>query len=195
MAFAPSNPPATGNSDLERYLFSEFERLGNEVSLVSEAAIRALVAIGYGGIFGGGGAAGPALGLGFVVVDGFTDIQVAEPVSVIQDTAQNGLIVERAGVWLINVQVTFSHDEVNAGRQTTLRLWNATQSTVVADMVMGTGRNQDVTQYAAALLGDFSGAGVDDLLQLQMGGGDDYSLVSWETLLFSVNHVSELRGL
>ena len=32
MAFAPANPPATGNSDLERYLFSEFERIAAESS-------------------------------------------------------------------------------------------------------------------------------------------------------------------
>ena len=195
MPFAPANPPATGNSDLERYLFSEFERLSAEVNLTGELALRSLVAIGYGGIFGGGGLPGGDLGAGFTLIDGFTDGQVNNPVSVDQDFANNALQIDRAGVWQLNIHVTFGHDDLNSGRQTNLRVWDNTDGFALATLAIGVARNVGITSYAVSLLADFAAIAVGDDIQLQLGGGDTFTNITWETLAFSANHVSELQGL
>ncbi len=194
MAYAPSNPPDTGNRNLERYLAEEFQQVSNEIALIGEAAVRLLVAIGYGGISRSIPVAAADLGAAFTTIAGWDTGQVSDPVDVQQNFLLDNLVIERAGVWLFNIHVTFGHDSLNAGRTTSLRVWNATQGTALETITVGTGRNAEYTTFSISFLSSVD-VGVGDLIQLQMGGGDVYSAVVYETLSFSVNHVSELQSL
>lgn len=195
MAFVPQNPPATGNSDLERYLFDQFQALANELDVLVQFTLKLFVAIGYGGILGGANTAGGDLGAGFTIINGFLADMVTDPVDVTQDFPNNHLHIERRGVWQFNIHVTWGHNEVNNSRETNLRIWNNTAGSEVVRFVIGTGRNVGFSSITISTLIDIAEATIDNELELQLGGGDAYTGTVWETLLFSANHVSEIQDL
>ena len=185
MAFFPANPPGMGVPDLERYLRTEFQSVARELELINA---RISVIEGYGGISGGGGAAGGDIGAGFTQIDQFSSEAVTVAVDVTQDVAGSFITINERGVWLLNVDVVFSHDASGAERQTALELYDGTA--VLGSTVIGTGANAVISGGTISLLVDVTEDLTGAELTLRLGGGGTYTLVSYETLRLLASRVS-----
>jgi len=95
----------------------------------------------------------------------------------------NTFSFEVDGVFAVTLSGSFAHDEVNAGREFRIRIWNVT-----AGLEPGThparvftGRNMAGTNLSITILAEISDAVKGDLFRLEVGGTtDSYALVDWD---------------
>lgn len=195
MAYSPGNPPATGQPNLERYLADELNRIRQQFDLSAQVALSVLVAIGYGGVIRPSASNIGAITAIYETIE-FSAAGVAVPVSVDQDFANNGLRINRAGVWLFNFQTSIQHDDVNSGRNMNFRLRNLDDAATISSWKAGTGRNTEWTRIAVPVLFDVPESLLGKLLVMQVNAGIGTYLgaASWDSTM-SVNHVSELQAL
>jgi len=98
------------------------------------------------------------------------------------------------GIFRVSIMLSFEHDDINAGRQFTLRLFNVTTGSPGAGVIIGIGRNQGVTNSTSSFLADITAADVDDVFRLEVGDADTVIQdVVWETLNLSIDMVSEWK--
>ncbi len=138
--------------------------------------------------------AGPNIPVGsFIIVTQFDSNSTAVRGLVLDFTADT-FSFNFAGIFRLSVMFTIEHDDINAGRQFELRLFNVTEAVAALPTVIGIGRNQGVTNYTATFLVDIAAADVDDVFRLEVGNASVViQTVVWDTLNLSIDMVSEWR--
>jgi len=162
------------------------------------AALIVFTASGYGGISLTADAVQPDIDATFKTLVGWDGAQIANPRFITQDFANDGIRFNAEGVWLMNIQATIFHNEVNAGRIMQLRLFNATEAVAIGNPIaFGTGRNVSVTNLViAGVLVDVPDTFLNDLVVLQLNSpSDTYTSVTCIGGAFSASHQSEALSL
>jgi hypothetical protein len=146
--------------------------------------------IGYGGIRLDTPTGMPSLGIGFEVIPADAAV-VTSPVTVTQDFGNNGIRFGQEGVWNLSVNFSIEHNESNSGRQFSVQIYNATEATGTAGVIVPVARNQPGTYFSATLMVEVSNADIGDLYQIRVGGGDIITGVLVESYQLSVTHISQ----
>lgn len=107
------------------------------------------------------------------------------PRYVIYDLANNGMILQSGGIWTLNVNISLQHNEVNAGREIGVRLYNFTQDAVIATTLVGIGRNTPATNISFTVTTPVAYS-AGDVFQVQIGGGDDVSDLIAVSYIFGI---------
>jgi hypothetical protein len=155
-------------------------------------ALNAMVSIGYGGIHLTVAIAGADVGAGWVVVPADAGL-LTNPVNVVQDFANNGIRLDRYGIWQVNILLAFAHDSDPGARAMEFQIYNATTDTAQAAIDIPIARNQTSTYFSVPALLELTSGNVDDLYQLRltMLGAGTLTGVILTAYQFSTSHVSE----
>ena len=148
---------------------------------------------GYGGIKQTGTPSLSDLGAGFQVVPADAEL-ITTPIEVTQDFANDGIIVERSGVWSIGIIISLSHNEDAAVRTTEIQLYNDNDAAELSAILVPIARNQPRTFISLILMVEIPESAKDDLLQIRIGNGSTVTSVILEAYQFSVNYISEFNA-
>jgi hypothetical protein len=149
----------------------------------------------YGGMRLDGIRAGADLGAAWQTLE-FNALSVENPRNVTANLIDNTLSFDSEGVYSIAISLGLTHDEINAGRLFQLRLFSVTDAVQVTEAVsVPTGRNVSATTFSIVLLIRIEPVEVNDQIRLEVGNGDAYSSVVWETSDFNVWSVGRYRGI
>jgi len=128
-------------------------------------------------------------------IDTFDTAVLTTPRAVIQDFANNQLTVTYQGVYALNIYVAIEHNEAQGSREMEFRLWNATQGVGTGTTIVGTARNQTITNFSVSgLFFEVTVQGNVNLqLQVQAVAGSTYTAVELVSTAMSVNMIGENR--
>lgn len=101
---------------------------------------------------------------------------------------------QRPGVYHFTVTAAFSHNEINAGREFGLRLYDYSSGVGGLGTVFGTGRNQGVTNITGSLSSEVGPQQVGAVYGIQIGNGDAYTSVIFLALGYDVFSVGRAPG-
>ncbi len=193
MAFVPENPPHGESAPLKRYLRSQFDAVAREIVTDDggDTGLDKYVAKGYGGIRLQDPTPLSNIGASWQEVP-FDRASLDNPFDVTQDFANNGLRINRPGIWFGALNFTFEHNSGNSGRYVGVRLRNKTANTTIKEWQFGTGRNVEFTSIALTWLNE-TNVDEGDIVVPQVGNGSVYTDVVMWNAEFSVHHVSELQ--
>lgn len=152
------------------------------------------VVAGYGAMeIKNGPIPGNDIGLVYDPLTYFTDI-LGTTRGVTLDTTTGEFVFLVQGRWNFSINIAIEHNEVNAGRSFNLRFWNVTDGTDPgAQMLIPTGRNQPATAGFPSGQVDIPPALVGKSFRVEIGGGDDYTAVSYESLSINIQMIGEWR--
>ena len=175
--------PDTESEELRSYLDRMFLKVSVELDITFEPQ--------YGGIRMDTPTDIPPLDSTWYTLAVFDAEVLEHPAGVIQDFANDQLILLTAGTYMFNVIMSLTHDEVNEGRELKIRLRNPTNDSVTPPFVVGTGRNVGVTSITmSGTMFEVPASGVDKTIQVQIGNGSDYAGVSVAGVVFTANKIS-----
>jgi hypothetical protein len=159
-------------------------------------ALAAFALAAYAGMSYTGPDFGPsALGAAWTDVDLLNTLSVASPRGITPDLVSSTMTVELSGVYFLSVTFSMSHNNSQAGRSTTLRLFDEVDGVPVGEGIqIGTGRNAESTNGSVGTLFDVSPAGVGHAIGIQMGGGSLYTDVYYTAFSYTLHSVGEYRG-
>jgi hypothetical protein len=193
MSYEPENPTSDIGDDAQRWLFAEFERISEEIILLRQE----LVLAGYGGLrLDSPPVAGPDIVLNtWQVLSQYDALLTPNPRFIEQDIANNGLIVKRAGIYEVNLNFEFAHNQDNAlARRIFVQLYNGTDQIPGQSLTIDTAiRSSNTVRYVAFQF-EVLPASVDKLYQVRLGNGSAYTNVVWNIQSFTVFHTSEAKG-
>ena len=123
----------------------------------------------------------------------FDALGVTNPRGITQDIVNDKLGFPYKGIYSVSMFLSLSHNEVNAGREMQIRVYNPDTATGGVGIVVGTGRNMSVTVASATILLEVSDTDPDNNhLQIQIRSAtDSYTSVILESANFDANMVSE----
>jgi len=105
----------------------------------------------------------------------------------------NGIFVfNDSGAYKFSVAGLFFHNNAGQERDINLRIFNITQGVVVTQSIVDTPSGSRSTVVNVMVLLDV--AIVGDQLRLEIGGGDTYTQVEWQSLFFNVFNVGILEA-
>lgn len=148
---------------------------------------------GYGGIEQTGTPGISNLGAGFQVVPANAGL-ITTPIKVIQDFANDGIIVEKSGVWSVSILISLSHNEDISSRSFEVQLYNDTDAVELSSIPVPIARNQPGTFVDFTFIVEIPESAENNLLQIRIGNGSTVTSVVLEAYRFSVNHISEFKG-
>jgi hypothetical protein len=93
------------------------------------------------------------------------------------------------GVWQLSFYCTFVHNEIPQSRLCGFRIYNVTDAFPGRPALVATGRNATATSYGVSFLVDIARANLGNQFIMEIGGGDDYSAVTYQTLELSLLQV------
>lgn len=106
------------------------------------------------------------------------------------DIATGRFKFTETGWWDIQLQVDFSHNELNSGRQTNVRLWNVTDGNQWGNTYpIGTGRDQGVTTINATIRTEETTNVIGDDFEFEIGGGDDYTTININAMMATFTQI------
>ncbi len=198
-------PPFETEEMLSEYIARQFragkyedESLAARVVLLEKLIVQ-LVPSGYGGAVQAADIPGFDIPTGTYVTLPFDTLAPSVERGVSFDLLANTFTFTSKGVWalLVNVNVQ-GHNSANSGRNFNLRMFNLTDSTAGAGVVVGVARNQEDTYVSSPVLIEVSQADIDDgdVFRIEVGNAD--AAITGGTLIGSVvqvHHVSELGAL
>lgn len=162
--------------------------------LLKTDALAVFAFAAYGGMIVDTDAAFSNLGGSYQVIDVFDEVYPATPRGVTVSLPASTLAFENDGVYAFAITGTFEHNSSNQGRTTNIRVWNVTDGAQLgAPWVIGTGRNAEATPIAFVGLTEIVESNKNKEFRLEIGGGDTYSSVSFNALVFQVWNVGEWR--
>ena len=118
---------------------------------------------------------------------------VVTPRGITVDRPNSSFTFDYDGVYRISLTGSFEHVGVNTGRITYVRIYNETTASGDDGLVLGTGRNAEATTISASFLAEVGEAQKGDVFSFQIGNGDAYTAVNFQTLGVAINAVSEWR--
>lgn len=120
------------------------------------------------------------------------EAQPATAVHMTVDTVNGTVQPHYSGAYAASVTVAFEHNSSNNGRTTHMRLYNITQGVAGGSVVVGTGRNAEATSMSVSLVAVIENN--NDVFRLELGGGDDYSLISWDAVALQIWSIGTFTG-
>ncbi len=165
--------------------------------VLNTEAIGLFVTAAYGGVSTSGDVAMANITAAFQTLLGLDTGTITTPKGITQDTVSSGLVFNLEGVFSVSGQATLTFLELNAGRELDLRFWNLTDGVQVGtiELTYFIGRNQGGVAMPFTLVLDIPGSLVGKVIVLQVGGADDFTIVTNIGTVFQANHVSELLAL
>lgn len=158
-------------------------------------AILTFVEAGYGGIETNVSTAMSNINATPQVVPAL-EASVGTPRNIIQDFANDGLIIEKEGIWQILIFLTLAFVDINSGRIITVEVFNDSESAVFDDSPIFVGRNQAGVNISAGYLLDVPEAIENDLFQVRVSSAaDTFTGVTVESFALSLVHVSNAQSL
>ncbi len=98
------------------------------------------------------------------------------------------------GLFRVSTMLSIEHNDLNAGRQFELRLFNVTDAAPSIGTLIGVSRNTAITNFTSTLLAEISADNVGDEYRIEVGNADTIlTSVVWESLNLSIDMVSEWR--
>lgn len=170
------------------FLHDAVEQLS--LSIVDEIAS---IVKGYGGIKQTGTPGISNLGSGFQVVPADAGL-ITTPIEVTQDFINDGIIVEKSGVWSVNIIISLSHNEDIAVRTIEIQLYNDNDAAEINAIRIPIARNQLRTFISLAIMVEIPESAKNDLLQIRIGNGSTVTSVILQAYQFSANYISEFNG-
>ena len=128
--------------------------------------------------------AGADIGIGWNVLDYFDAVSL-QPYGVTLDTTNGLWRLDFTGLWQQVIALQFSHNNSNSGRTTNLRIWNVTEASEVGRVAIGVARNVEDTMANLTALFDITSVQVNDVLRLEIGGGDTITTVQYNDMRVS----------
>lgn len=178
------------------FLVNDQQRQDDDLANWKNTAVNAFGYAAYGGIRNSTPASGSTIGGAWQTLNLFDTEIITVPRGITQDLANNGLIFEQKGVYVLSVALDFEHNSSNQGRTTHIRIWNATDGVAASgEYVLGVGRNAEASGVSLPILVEVDATGVNDLYQVQIGNGDTISSVVWVVQNMSAWSVGEYRGI
>lgn len=102
------------------------------------------------------------------------------PLGIVTNYTNNTFLFEFLGVYNFTYSGSFTHNELNAGRTTNLRVWNVDDAVQIGtDATIATARNIGATDFSFSLIFEVTDQIVDKEIRLEIGGGDTYTTVSF----------------
>lgn len=109
----------------------------------------------------------------------FTSDRVT-PLGIVTNYTNNTFLFEFVGVYNFTYSGSFTHNELNAGRTTNLRVWNVDDGAQIGtDATIATARNIGATDFSFSLIFEVTDQTVDKEIRLEIGGGSTYTTVSF----------------
>ena len=148
--------------------------------------------------YGSMGISAPAAGLdipvgSFIIIDEFDSFPTAAR-GINFDFDTDLFSFDFEGIYRLTTMIAIEHNDLNAGRQFTLRLFNVTEGIPSIGAIIGVARNSAVTNFTSSLLVQIDADDVGDEYRLEVGNADTIiTSVVWETLNVSIDMVSEWR--
>lgn len=102
--------------------------------------------------------------------------------------------VDVDGIYFLATSGTFEHNSSNQGRITRARIYNYTDGVGDVGIVFGTGRNAEATSLVATGFFDIGAGEVGKTLGLQIGNGDTYTSVNFQTMAAQIFNVGIWQG-
>jgi len=130
----------------------------------------------------------------FIPVTEFDSLPVTNR-GVILDSGANTIAFEVEGVYIFSFAFSIKHNDVNSGREFSVRLFDITTSTPAITVLVGVARNVGVTNFSINGLIEITDMQLGDTFRIEVGDADTVITdVIWNTLNLSLNMVSEWRG-
>lgn len=121
---------------------------------------------------------------------------ISTPRYITQSLASNSLSFDVEGVWSVNIKVSLTFVDVNAGRKLYLRLYNLTTATPGATIfVEGVGRNTDAGGFSFTAIVSTDELTVGDEYVLQISGDSTFTSVESIGSVWGASHISEAKFL
>lgn len=92
--------------------------------------------------------------------------------------------VNEAGTWQLALNMFFTHNEINAGREFFVRLIDIVTSNQVVLFGVGVGRNVGTSNVSGTRTGTVT-VGVGNPFRFEIGGGSTFSTVFYEAMSFT----------
>ncbi len=196
MTYQAGDTSAQDIESLRLYTVSELRRIEDALAqyIRTEVALRAFSFAAYGGLVISQQRPFPDLGAGWEPITAYDASLIEPPKGIFVDQANGTLAVENPGVYLLTATVIFDHNETQQGRLTNLRLFDPFNAETGASFRVPTGRNTVATQISLAAPINFDENAVGNVFRLELGGGDTYTTVEMNSVLFGLSGVGEYRG-
>ena len=186
--------PIEGGFPLNDALEQISRDLDEVYSLVAQAT-RAL----YGGMYmAAASVGGPDIDPIYQTITQFdTEAPPSGGVGVAVNTTTGEFTVLPGNVYLVSVSITLEHNEVNAGRETNLRVYNVTTGAPIpsTSVPIFVGRNQGGFNFGVTFMFEAPQANTPTVARLEIGGGDIFTLVTWRGLDLSLRAISSIGGI
>lgn len=102
-------------------------------------------------------------------------------VGVVTDPAAGTFQMVHAGLWQINLFLSFGHNESNSSRQTRVRIFNVTDGIAGSGVTIPISRNQPSTIFQYTTLFQVTSSEIGDIIRWEIGGADSLTSVVWES--------------
>lgn len=135
------------------------------------------VGAGYGGL-------NQSVATAITLTSGWTTVPadqalLSTPRLVEQQIASDGVVLEQGGIWMWSVNLLVAHDVLASGRTMGIRLFNVTDSVVIATFDYAIAQNQPATNINTVLPVEIPDTDTGDLLVLQLSAlADTFSAVT-----------------
>ena len=143
---------------------------------------------GYGSMGLSAPVAGPDITGAFQTLNQFDQIPI--PGYGVTFTPASGLVEFAVpGVWALKFGLGMSHNEAQGGRTTYLRIVRVSNSTELARVPLGIGRNVADTNLYLEMWAEIDDTEINQALRIEIGGGDAISAVTYNALNMKVQRV------
>ena len=143
--------------------------------------------VGYGGVTSATPTALLNIGIGWRPLEADA-VVLSQPVNLEQVVAQNAIRPMVAGIWMVNITFSISHNELNASRETGVRVYDIDAATGSDAFIVGVGRNTDATTFGFSQLFEIATPG--ESFRVEVGGGDPLTSVVLNSFTLSANLIS-----
>lgn len=184
-------PQSDGDAETRRAAWEEFFRLTSRLEYL-EDIISSLVPAGYGG------------GEQIATVASFNipaTTYITVPIDTLSPAIQRGMVadiatdtykIEIPGVWRFNALLNIENiTEVNSSRTFIWRIYNVTDSAVIASVVVPVSRNQGDILTNISAVEDVTDALVGKTLRIEVGGVDAISNGTLVNASIQGNYINE----
>ena len=128
-------------------------------------------------------------------IDVFNEQSVVTQRSITTDLVNSTVAIDTAGIYDYTINLTFTHNEAQQGRDTFVRFWDTVNLTPLGpDTIVGTPRNVAVTSFTLTDLLEIQAGEENIPIDIQIGGGDDYTTVVWDVAQIKFTSAGEYRG-
>lgn len=166
-----------------------------EIEALATAVLEHFVSASYGGLTLETPATGYALGVAWQTMP-FTAGSTSDPVNVIQNPANDSIIISQEGTYYASVTTAFTQDDSNQGRITYLRFWNISQGqTDGQEFPIGIGRNSPAASGTWTFAFDIGASEINNEFRVEIGGGDTVLAVDFLINEFSVFNIAKFKGV